>query len=51
MPLRVEHLRHLSLQPYTVQCYHPWCGHTREIIPFPRADSSVLFIDVLGEAS
>jgi hypothetical protein len=28
-----------------------WCGHTQEIIPFPRVDGSVLFIDVIGEAS
>jgi hypothetical protein len=27
------------------------CGHTQGIIPFPRADGSVAFIDVVGEAS
>jgi hypothetical protein len=36
MPLRVENLRHLGWQPYTVQSYQSWCGHTQEIIPFPR---------------
>jgi hypothetical protein len=51
MPLRVENLRHLGWQPYTVQSYQSWCGHTQEIIPFPRADGSVVFIDVIGEAS
>src|SRR5260370_5228828 len=48
MPLRVEHLRHLGWAPYRVQSYQSWCGHTQEIIPFPRADGSVLFIDVIG---
>ena len=51
MPLRVENLRHLGWDPYTVQSYQSWCGHTQEIIPFPRADGSVLFIDVIGKAS
>jgi len=27
MPLRVENLRHLGWQPYTVQSYQSWCGH------------------------
>ncbi len=49
MPLRVENLRHLGWQPYTVQSYQSWCGHTQETIPFPRADGSVVFIDVIGE--
>ncbi len=40
MPLRVEHLRHLGWQPYTVQSYQSWCGHTQE----------VLFVEVMGEA-
>ena len=51
MPLRVENLRHLGWEPYTVQRYQSWCGHTQETIPFPRADGSVLFVPVLGEAS
>ncbi len=50
MPLRVENLRHLGWQPYTVQGFQSWCGHRQEIIPFPRADGSVLFVPVLGEA-
>jgi hypothetical protein len=50
MPLRVEHLRHLGWQPYTVQSDQSWCGHTQEITPFPRADWSVVFIAVIGEA-
>jgi hypothetical protein len=49
MPLRVEHLRHLGWQPYTVQSYQSWCGHRQEIIPFPREDGSVLFIDAVGK--
>jgi len=36
---------------HRVQSYQSWCGHTQELIPFPRADGSVLFIDVIGEAS
>jgi len=28
-----------------------WCGYLQEIIPFPREDGSVLFVDVIGEAS
>lgn len=48
MPLRVEHLRHLGWQPYTVQSYQSWCRHRQEVIPFPREDGSVLFIDVVG---
>jgi hypothetical protein len=51
MPLRVEHSSHVGWQPYTVQRYQSWCGHTQEIILFPRVDGSVLFIDVVGEAS
>ena len=50
MPLRVEHLRHLGWQPYTVRSYQSWCGHTQEVIPFPREDGSVLFVEVMGEA-
>lgn len=50
MPLRVEHLRHLGWEPDAVQTYQSWCGHTQEIIPFPRADGWVLFIHVIGEA-
>jgi hypothetical protein len=45
-----EHLRHLGWQPY-VQGYQSWCEHTQKIIPFPRADSSVLFIAVVGTAT
>ncbi len=45
MPLRVEQAH------YRVQSYQSWCGHTQELIPFPRADGSVLFIDVIGEAT
>src|SRR5262249_42933217 len=51
MPLRVENLRHLGWQPYTVQSFQSWCGYLQEIIPFPREDGSVLFVDVIGEAS
>jgi len=51
MPLRVENLRNLGWQPYTVQSHQSWCGHRQEIIPFPREDGSVLFIDVVGEAT
>ncbi len=39
----------LGLEPYTVQTYQSWCGHTQESILFPRVDGSVLFIDVLGD--
>lgn len=38
---RVEHLRHLGWRAYNVERYQNWCGHTQEIIPFPRADGSV----------
>jgi len=51
MPLRVENLRYLGWQPYTVQSFQSWCGHRQEIIPFPREDGSVLFIDVVGCAA
>ena len=51
MPLRVENLQHLGWRPYTVQSFQSWCGHTQEIIPFPRTDGSVLFVPVLGEAT
>jgi len=30
MPLRVEHLGHVGWQPYTVQRYQSWCGHTQD---------------------
>ena len=49
--LRVEHLRQLGLRAFSVERFQSWCGHTQEIIPFPRADGSVVFIDVVGEAS
>jgi hypothetical protein len=48
--LRVEHLRHLDWTAYQVERYQNWCGDGQEIIPFPRADGLVLFIDVIGEA-
>ena len=35
---RVEPLRHLGWQPYTVESCQSWCGHTQESIPFPRED-------------
>ena len=41
----MENLQHLGWQPYTVQSFQSWCGHRQEIIPFPRANGSVLFID------
>jgi hypothetical protein len=50
MPLRVEHLRHLGWEPFTVQSYQSWCGHTQEVIPWPRAGGLVAFVPVLGEA-
>ena len=28
--VRVEHLRHLGWQPYTVQSFQSWFGHTQE---------------------
>jgi hypothetical protein len=48
--LRVEHLRHLGWEPYTVQSFQSSCGHTQEVIPFPLADGRVRFVPVVGEA-
>jgi hypothetical protein len=41
MPLRVENLHHLGWEPYTVQTYQSWCGHTQEIIRFLRAETEM----------
>ena len=41
----------LGWQPYAVQSFRSWRGHRQEIIPFPREDGSVLFVEVVGEAS
>ena len=50
MPLRVEHLRNLGWQPYTVQRYQSWCGHGQEIIPIPQPDGTVKCVPIMGEA-
>jgi hypothetical protein len=49
MPLLVEDLHYLGWRPYTMQSYQSWCGHTQEVIPFPREESSVLFVEMVAE--
>ncbi len=47
---RQEHLRLVGWQLYTVASYTNWCGHGREVIPWPQADGAVRLIPVEGEA-
>jgi hypothetical protein len=49
--VRVEHLRHVGWHAYRVESYVNWCGHGQEVIPFPRPDSLVELVPVLGEAT
>src|SRR5260370_8922458 len=50
MSLRVENLRHLGWEPYTVQSYQSWCGHTQAVIPFPRPDGGPFRVGRGGRA-
>ncbi len=43
--------KRLGWQPYTVQSFQSWCGRRQEILPFPRDDGSVVFIEIVGEAT
>jgi hypothetical protein len=36
--------------PVRFKGYVNWCGHTQEVIPWPRPDGLVVFVPVLGEA-
>ncbi len=41
----------VSWQPYRVETYTNWCGHSQEVIPWPQQDGSVRLVPVLGEAT
>jgi hypothetical protein len=48
---RAEHLKQVGWQAYRVKTYVNWCGHTQEVILFPREDGLMAFVPVRGEAT